>query len=154
MQYPLIYQPDTACDLNDKAAMFSQTTKKIAFFTDSTHIDQINRNTGNSIDLSLTHFTPNSFHFTCSTKTNTFLVLCQNRYPLWQATVDGKKAPIITVNSSFMGIAIPAGKHSLHFDLRTNHLLVAFIVSLIAIFLLLVYLALKNYRHLYNAKVR
>jgi hypothetical protein len=154
MQYPLMYQPDTACNLNDKAAMFSQTTKKIAFVTDSTYINQINHNAGNSIDFSLNHFTPNSFHFTCNTKTSTFLVLCQNRYPFWQATVDGKKAPIITVNSSFMGIAIPAGKHSLHFDFKANHLLVAFIVSLITNFLLLVYLVLKNYRPLYNAKVR
>jgi hypothetical protein len=141
MQYPLIYQPDTACNLNDKAAMFSQTTKKIVFVTDSTYIDQINHNAGNSIDFSLNQFTPNSFHFTCNTKASTFLVLCQNRYPLWQATIDGKKTSIIPVNSSFMGISIPAGKHALHVDFRANHILIAFIVSLITIFLLLIFVA-------------
>lgn len=154
MHYPLMYQPDTACMLHDKAAMFSQTNKKIAFVTDSTYINQINQNAGNSIDLSLNHFTPNSFHFTFNSKASTLLVLCQNRYPFWQATIDGKKTPIITVNSSFMGIGIPAGKHALHVDFRANHILIAFIVSLITIFLLLVYLALKNYRHFYNAKIR
>lgn len=142
MQYPLLYQPDTACNLHDRAAILSPTTKKIAFVTDSTWINKINHNAGNSVDLSLNHFTPNSFHFTYNSNANTFLVLCQSRYPFWQATIDGKKAPIITVNSSFMGVSVPAGKHSLHFDFRANHILIAFIISLTITFLLLIFIAL------------
>ncbi|HEY8897904.1 MAG TPA: YfhO family protein, partial [Niastella sp.] len=144
MQYPLAYQPDTACNLNDTAAQHSITTKKIVFVTDSNYINQINHNAGNSIDLSFSQFTPNSFHFTCNAKGNTFLVLSQNRYPFWQATIDGKKNSIIPVNGSFMGVAIPAGKHSLHFDFKANHLVVAFIISLVTMFLLLIFLAFKK----------
>jgi hypothetical protein len=140
LQYPVIYQPDTACDLKDKAAMHSHTNKKMVFLTDSTYINQINHNTGNKAAFSINHFTPNAFHLTCNAKDSTFLVLCQNRYPFWQASIDGKKTPIITTNISFMGIAIPPGEHTLRFDFRANHIKIGFIISLIATLVLSIYL--------------
>ena len=140
LQYPVIYQPDTACDLKDKAAMHSHTNKKMVFLTDSTNINQINHNTGNKAAFSINHFTPNAFHLTCNAKDSTFLVLCQNRYPFWQASIDGKKTPIITTNISFMGIAIPPGEHTLRFDFRANHIKIGFIISLIATLVLSIYL--------------
>ncbi len=142
LQYPVIYQPDTACDLSDKAAMLSPTTKKIVFLTDSACINQINHNKGNKVKFTLDYFTPNAFHLTCNGADSTFLVLSQNRYPFWQASIDGKKIPIVTANSSFMGVAVPAGKHTLHFDFKANHILIAFIINLITILLLSIFLAL------------
>lgn len=142
MQYPLMYQPDTACNLTDTTAMLSQTTKKIVFITDSAYINQVNRNTGSHIDFSLDHFTPNSFHFTCNATDSTFLVLCQSQYPFWHAKIDGEETHIVPVNSSFMGITIPAGKHALHFDFRANYIIIASIVSLVSTLLLFIYLAL------------
>jgi hypothetical protein len=141
MQYPLMYQPDTACNLTDTTAMLSQTTKKIVFITDSAHIDQVNRNSGSHVDFSLDRFTPNSFHFTCNATDSTFLVLCQSQYPFWHATIDGKETQIVPVNSSFMGVTIPAGKHALHFDFRANHIIIASIISLVSTLLLFIYLA-------------
>ncbi|WP_205513325.1 YfhO family protein [Longitalea arenae] len=143
MQYPLMYHADTACIQNDSAAMHLQTKKKIAFVTDSAYIHQINQLAKNSITFSLSGFTPNSFHFTCNATANSFLVLCQNRYPFWRATIDGKTTPIITVNSSFMGIAVPAGKHTLHFDFKANHILIAYIISLTTMLLFLITLVLQ-----------
>jgi hypothetical protein len=141
MQYPLMYQPDTACNLTDTMAMLAQTTKKIVFITDSAYIDQVNRNTGSRIDFSLDHFTPNAFHFTCNATDSTFLVLCQSQYPFWHAKIDGKETQIVPVNSSFMGVTIPAGKHALHFDFRANYIIIASIISFGSTLLLFIYLA-------------
>jgi hypothetical protein len=143
MQYPVIYQPDTACSLADNAAIRSPATKQMVFLTDSTYINQINHNAGSRVEFSITHFTPNAFHITCTAKDSTFLVLSQNKYPFWQASIDGKKTPIIAANSSFMGIAIPAGKHMVNFDFKANHILIAFIINLITILLLSIFLLLS-----------
>ncbi|MFL5746553.1 MAG: YfhO family protein, partial [Niastella sp.] len=134
----------TACLLNDTAAMLSPTTKKIVFVTDSVYINQINNKEKTGIDLTLNHFTPNSFHFVYSAKANTFLVLNQNRYPFWQITIDGQKTPIVPVNSSFMGVAIPAGKHLLHFDFKANHILIALYINLFIIFLFIFFVAFRK----------
>ncbi|OQP61995.1 hypothetical protein A3860_30385 [Niastella vici] len=142
MQYPLLYKPDTACNLSDKAAMLAPATKKMVFLTDSASINQINHQAAGSVELSINTFTPNSFHFTCTAKDSTLLVLCQNRYPLWQASIDGKKTPIITANSSFMGITIPAGTHTLHVDFRARHILIAFIVNLATLLFLSIFITL------------
>lgn len=143
MQYPLLYKPDTACNLSDQAAMLAPTTKKMVFLTDSACINQINQHAGNSIGFSLDHFTPNAFHFTYSAKDSTLLVLCQNRYPCWQASIDGKEIPIITANSSFMGITVPAGTHTLHVDFRARYILIAYIISLLAALLISIFIALN-----------
>ena len=141
MQYTLMYQPDTACNLTDTMAKLSQTTKKIVFSADSACINQVNRNTGARIDYSLDEFTPNSFHFTCNAADSAFLVLCQSQYPFWHATIDGKETQIVPVNRSFMGVTIPAGKHTLHFDFKANHIIIAAIISFITTLLLLIYVA-------------
>jgi uncharacterized membrane protein YfhO len=67
--------------------------------------------------------------------------LCQSQYPFWHATIDGKETQIVPVNSSFMGVTIPAGKHALHFDFRANHIIIASIISLVSTLLLFIYLA-------------
>lgn len=142
LQYPVIYQPDTACDVSDKTAMRSPTSKKMVFLTDSAYINKINRIAGNKAAFSINHFTPNAFHLTCNTKDSAFLVLSQNRYPFWQASIDGEKTPIITTNISFMGIAVPPGKHTMHFDFKATHILIAFVINLITILLLSTFLIL------------
>jgi len=146
IQYPVIYKPDTACNLSDKAAMLAPSTKKMVFLTDSARINQINHNAASSVEFSLDHFTPNSFHFTCSAKDSTLLVLCQNRYPFWQASIDGIETSIITANSSFMGITIPPGTHTLQVEFRARHILIAFIINLLTILLLSLYIAFKKRR--------
>jgi hypothetical protein len=146
MQYPLVYQPDTAISVTHKLSSLIPTTKKIVFVDDSFYMALINNQLKYSVDLSLSHFTPNAFHFKYSAKNNTFLVLSQNYYPLWQAGIDGKEIPIVHVNSSFMGVAIPAGNHRLHFDLRADYIKAAFIMSITTSLLFFMYLAFSVYK--------
>ncbi|MDP3735408.1 MAG: YfhO family protein [bacterium] len=50
------------------------------------------------------------------TKTPGFLVFSENNLPGWDASLDGVPLPIYRVNTVFMGVAIPRGKHELVFS--------------------------------------
>src|SRR5262249_54451451 len=47
------------------------------------------------------------------TPTTRLLVLRDNWYPGWRATVDGKPTPIYRVNGSFRGVVVPPGEHAI-----------------------------------------
>jgi Bacterial membrane protein YfhO len=46
------------------------------------------------------------------------LVLAVNRYPGWEATVDGRDATIVRADHAFQGVAVPAGRHSVRLRYR------------------------------------
>lgn len=141
MQYPFFYQPDTAFLLTNTPPLPTTSPQKIVFVEDSFQLNRINQQSKNKADVAITHFTPNAFHFTYNATGNAFLVLCQNRYPFWKASIDGQPATIIPVNTSFMGVAIPAGKHSLHFDFKSHLISASYIFSVAVALSLIIYFA-------------
>jgi uncharacterized membrane protein YfhO len=46
----------------------------------------------------------------------TVLVLAQNFYPSWRATVNNESAPVLRANHAFQAIPIPAGKSIVRLD--------------------------------------
>ncbi|NBR84970.1 MAG: hypothetical protein EBT61_05610 [Verrucomicrobia bacterium] len=46
----------------------------------------------------------------------TVVVLAQNFYPSWRATVNGQPAPVLRANHAFQAIPIPAGKSTVRLD--------------------------------------
>ena len=46
----------------------------------------------------------------------TVLVIAQNFYPSWRATVNGQPAPVLRANHAFQAIPIPAGKSTIRLD--------------------------------------
>ena len=54
------------------------------------------------------------------------LVLCQNYYKGWQATIDGKPAEIATANFAMMSVPIPEGEHKVVFEYRRPEITMLF----------------------------
>lgn len=65
--------------------------------------------------------------------TDALLVLADNNYPAWQASVDGSPAPIITTNATFRGVVVPPGKHTVRFEYHSSRLRVGVWVSLLSV---------------------
>ena len=64
------------------------------------------------------------------------LVVLDNYYPAWRATVDDREVPIWRANETFRAIAVPAGEHSITFKYGTDQLRRGAYISLIVLVLL------------------
>lgn len=51
-----------------------------------------------------------------------FVVVTDSWYPGWRATVDGEPARLYRANSSFMAVAVPAGRHEVRLEYRPEAL--------------------------------
>lgn len=65
-----------------------------------------------------------------------FLVLSDSYYPGWQATIDGKPAPLYATNVLFRGLEIPAGEHEIIFTYWPTHFTLAIWLSITGLILL------------------
>lgn len=63
------------------------------------------------------------------------LVLADTNYPGWSATVDGAQAPIVTADSIFRAVEIPAGAHRVEFDFRPLTFRIGAGISVLAVIL-------------------
>jgi hypothetical protein len=61
------------------------------------------------------------------------LVLSENHYPGWRASVDGQPSEIMRVNYNQRGVALPAGKHLVTFVYRPGSVLAGLAVSLVTL---------------------
>jgi len=43
------------------------------------------------------------------------LMVAESWYPHWRVEVDGEEAVLLRVNGGFLGVAVPAGEHEVHF---------------------------------------
>jgi hypothetical protein len=65
------------------------------------------------------------------------LVLTDNWYPGWKATVDGKEVPIERVDYLIRGVPVPAGRHRVEFSYEPASWRAAWIVSAVALLAIL-----------------
>lgn len=68
------------------------------------------------------------------------LLLCQNYYKGWQATIDGKPTEITTANFAMMSVPIPAGKHEVVFEYRRPEITMLFRIQYLSTILCIVLL--------------
>jgi len=71
-----------------------------------------------SVTTSVSHYEPGNVRIDLSTPApdGASLVVSENYYPGWKATVDGKAAPIGRADYTFIGIELPAGARSVQLD--------------------------------------
>ncbi len=80
-----------------------------------------------------------------------YLVLSDNYTPDWQATVDGRSAPVLRANVVYRAVALPAGRHKVSFRYRPTVVYASAAVSGVA---LLVLLALAAFPFVVNRRKR
>jgi hypothetical protein len=88
----------------------------------------------------ITRFIPGKITLQAVTKNERLLVLLQNNYYGWKVNVNGRPSPLITVNTTFMGVKLPAGSSSVEFSYRPRDVVAAFYVSVVSLALLLAFL--------------
>ncbi|HLY67169.1 MAG TPA: oligosaccharide flippase family protein [Chloroflexota bacterium] len=71
------------------------------------------------------------------------LVLTDNNFPGWKATIDGQPAEVLTADYTFRGVQLPAGQHEVEFNFAPTSLVVGGLLS--ALSLALIALALAAY---------
>lgn len=59
------------------------------------------------------------------------LVLSDQYYPGWQATLDGQTVPIVRTDTLFRGVCVPAGDHTVRFDYRPQPLMIGLALSVL-----------------------
>jgi uncharacterized membrane protein YfhO len=79
-----------------------------------------------------------------------WLVLSDNYYPGWQATIDGKPAEIFRANHTMRAVKVPAGRHVLSFRFAPRALLWSIYLSLAAAVVVVAALILLQVRRRKN----
>ncbi|HEU0300559.1 MAG TPA: YfhO family protein, partial [Longimicrobium sp.] len=67
------------------------------------------------------------------------MVLSDNWYKDWHATVDGREVPIHRTNHTFRGVVVPQGEHTVEFTFRPAQLRTGFTLYLAGFALLAAY---------------
>jgi len=77
-----------------------------------------------------------------------WLVLSDQYYPGWEATIDGRPVPIQITNAALRGICVPAGSYDITFVFRPVLLPTGIALSLLGILLVIIagFIELKQRR--------
>jgi hypothetical protein len=75
----------------------------------------------------------NAFTLRVQTDRPALLVLTDNYFPAWTATVDGADAPVLRANYSFRAVPVAAGTHTVRFVYRSGVLRTSAVVSIVVL---------------------
>jgi hypothetical protein len=78
----------------------------------------------------------NAYTLRVQTDRPALLMVLDNYYPQWHATVDGQRAQIVRANYTFRAVPVPAGQHDVVFHYTADNLRWPAIISALAIALL------------------
>ena len=76
---------------------------------------------------------PNRIDVTTQSAAPSILVLSENHYPGWRATIDGQKVDTMRVDYNLRGVALPAGNHVVSFAYRPKSVLLGLIISMLSL---------------------
>jgi hypothetical protein len=80
----------------------------------------------------------NGYRFRVQASTPAILVVSQNFFPGWKATVSGRSAPVFPADHALTGIAVPAGNHEIRFEFQPSSFRLGALFSLISLTILAV----------------
>ena len=82
---------------------------------------------------------PNRIEVNTESGAPALLVLSENHYPGWRASVDGKPVEVMRVNYNQRGVALAPGKHLVTFVYRPKSVLIGLVISLLTLAALVVW---------------
>jgi hypothetical protein len=82
------------------------------------------------------HHTPDRVVLDVTASRDAFLVLADNHYDGWRATLYGEELEIVLANHTFRGVTVPAGRHTLEFEFRPRDLYAGMYITLAGLVLL------------------
>lgn len=100
-------------------------------------------------NASIVSYSPNQVILKTTTSNKGLLVLTDNYYPGWQATIDGKQVPIFRANYSFRAIVLPNGLHKVLFTYQPFSLTLGIIISAVSFLLYSMFFVIKKLRNLF-----
>ncbi len=77
-------------------------------------------------DARVTEYAPNRVRVSTTANRAALLVLADNMFEGWTATIDGQPADVVRANHTFRGVVVPAGSHTVAFDFRPADLRLGF----------------------------
>ena len=83
-------------------------------------------------EVRVTGYEPDRVSIRASPDRRAMLVLADNFYEGWEATIDGEPAEIHLVDHTLRGVVLPAGEHEVLFEFRPPDLYRGLVISLIA----------------------
>lgn len=81
-------------------------------------------------------YSANRVEITAQLEQPGLLVLADNYYPGWVATVDGNETPILATNLTMRGVLLQPGSHRIVFEYRPRLLKIGLLISLLTVMLL------------------
>ncbi|MEO7983564.1 MAG: YfhO family protein, partial [Bacteroidota bacterium] len=138
--YPVAWLNDT---LLDKTPDSIFTNKRFSIYSDKAAKPVIHSQNGSG-NISLTHFSPNSFSFTVNSAVPSILSIFQQYNHNWKIKVNGATAPLLKMNIAFMGIRVPAGESTVEFRYKPSRVMSAIFLSVASIILLILFFILTT----------
>ena len=87
----------------------------------------------------IVRYEPNRVDIATLSSSASLLVLADNHYPGWFATVDDQRAPVLRVNYNLRGIALDPGQHVVRFFYRPKSVLRGLLISSLSALFLVVW---------------
>jgi uncharacterized membrane protein YfhO len=81
--------------------------------------------------VEIVHRDPNSVTLRAQLARPAYVVLLERYDPNWQATLDGRPAPVLRANQIFRAVYAGAGLHGIRFDYRQRGFRLGVILSLL-----------------------
>jgi hypothetical protein len=79
---------------------------------------------------------PHQFTLRVQTDRPALLLLLDNFYPQWHATVDGQPVQVVRANYTFRAVPVPAGQHDVVFHYAADNLRMPALISALTLLLL------------------
>jgi hypothetical protein len=79
--------------------------------------------------------TPDRLVFEVETTANALVVLSENWFPAWHATVDGRETPVLRADHALRAVAVPEGTHRVEMWYRAPLVRAGLVISLVSLLL-------------------